>query len=696
MPTRPAALAALALMTAATTALAQSTRPTGDPVELIDRDVLFGNPERSAVRISPDGKRIAYAAPVEGVMNLWVAPVDDLGAAEPITNDRGRGITQYFWAYTNDHVVYSQDDGGNENYNVYAIDLETGETTAIDKDEAVRAEVTGVSDATPTKILVGLNRRNPQFHDLYVVDLETGEKTLHFEHPGQVEGKMVAGLTTDEQYDVRFATAFDDDGGMVIFKNTGGEDAPATRPAASFERYEKVEFEDSATSGIGGFTKDADVFYMADSAGRDTAALFEVNLKTGEKTLIAEDDLADVGDALTDPKTGRVQAVGFDYERAEWIVVDDAVKADVEFLSERSGDADWGVTSRTQDDSTWLVYFSPSDGPVTYYLYDRGGKGLTELFTNNPRLEGLPLQKMFTAVIEARDGLPMVSYLTLPPGVEVEMNADGVPVPSEPVPAVLYVHGGPWARDSYGYNPVHQWLANRGYAVLSPNFRGSTGFGKNHVNAGNKEWGRKMQDDLTDATKWMIDNGIAQEDKVAIMGGSYGGYATLAGVTLTPDLYAAGVSIVGPSNIKTLLQTIPPYWAPAMKLFTTRVGDPADPADSAMLDEVSPLNQIDAIKVPLLIGQGANDPRVKQSESDQIVEAMQQKGIPVTYVLYPDEGHGFVRPPNRLSFFGVSEAFLAENLGGRYQPLEDDLEGSSIEVPAGAEDVPGLGPALEQ
>ena len=687
-----AAAAPLAMSASAQDPAMSADTKTDGPVQLIDRDVLFGNPERAAVRLSPDGKYLSYSAPLDGVLNLWVAPVDDLAAAEPVTSDKGRGITNYFWAYTNQHLVYLQDDNGNENFNLYLVDLESGETRPLDKDAEVRAEVAGVSEKTPETILVGLNRRTPVFHDLFEINLVTGEKTMVFEHPGQVDGKMVAGLTTDEDYNVRFATAFNDDGGMVIYENTawnkGGSDA-TSRPA-EFSEYDQIKFEDSLGSGMGGFTKDGKTLYKISSADRDTAAVYAVDVETGEETLVAENDQADASGTLTDPKTGKVQAVGFEYERDEWQVVDDAIAGDVEFLNEFAGDADWAVTSRTLDDGQWIVVVSPSDGPAMYYLYDRENKLMRGLFSNNPKLEGLPLQKMQSVVIEARDGLPLVSYLTLPAGVET-IEKDGLTVPAQPVPAVLVVHGGPWARDSYGYDAMHQWLANRGYAVLSPNFRGSTGLGKNHVNAGNKQWGLAMQDDLTDSVKWMVDHGIAQEDKVAIMGGSYGGYATLAGVTLTPDVYAVGVDIVGPSNIKTLLETIPPYWAPAMKLFTTRVGDPNDPADRELLDAASPLNHIDAIKVPLLIGQGANDPRVKQSESDQIVKAMEEKGIPVTYVLYPDEGHGFVRPENRMSFFGVSEAFLAEHLGGRYQPLgEGDFENSSIQVPAGAGGVPGL------
>jgi dipeptidyl aminopeptidase/acylaminoacyl peptidase len=656
---------------------------------LIERDVLFGNPERAAVRLSPDGKTLSYSAPLDGVMNLWVAPIDDVAAAKAVTADTGRGITNYFWAYTNRHLVYLQDDGGNENNNLYVVDLDTGETRPLDVDENVRAQISGVSKDKPTTILVGLNRRSPMFHDLYTVDLESGEQTLHFAHPGMIDGRMVAGLTTDPDYAVRFATVFNNDGGLTVFQADDADEG------VDWQDYETIAFEDSLGSGLAGFTDDGQTLYAISSKGRDTAALYAIDPDSDERTLLAADERADVGGSLSDPQTGQVQAVSFNYDKPRWEILDDAVAPDVAYLDDLAGNAEWGVTSRTLDDATWMVYVSPSDGPTQYYLYDRSGESpqATPLFTNNPKLEGLDLRPMTPVVIEARDGLEMVSYLTLPAGVE--MGDDGT-VTGDPVPAVLVVHGGPWARDSYGYNPLHQWLANRGYAVLSPNFRGSTGFGKSHVNAGNKEWGQAMQDDLTDAKAWLVEQGIAEPDKVAIMGGSYGGYAALAGVTLTPDEYALGVSIVGPSNIKTLLSTIPPYWAPAIKLFHTRVGNPADEADSEMLDAVSPLNHIDKIAVPLLIGQGANDPRVKQSESDQIVEAMQEKGIPVTYVLYPDEGHGFARPENRLSFFGVTEAFLAEHLGGRFQPLgESDVEGSSITVPTGGDGVPGLAEVLE-
>ena len=709
MHKRLVSLTLAAAVSVGSAAFAANNHLSAQEPELIPREVIFGNPDHAAVKISPDGKHLSWAAPVDGVMNLWVAPADTPEEAKAITADKGRGITQYFWSYDNQHILYLQDKGGNENFSLFAVDLESGQTRSLVEDNKVRVEVEGVSDKHPGKVVVALNDRVPAFHDLYIMDIASGKRELLVQHPRDIEGNIVAGFVTDDDYKVRFAVAYSNDGGMVIYENTQPD---ATLPKAGegqspWKEFRKVAFEDSLGTSLVGFAKDNTTVYFADSAGRDTTALYTLNLKTGERKLMAENDKADLGGALVHPTEKNIQAVAFNYERSQWQVLDKSIAPDIAKLDEMAGEGEWSVTSRSLDDTRWIVAIAASNSPVRYHLYHRnpgrtseGGNGkFTYLFTNNARLEELAekglLQEMHPVVIKARDGLPLVSYLTLPTGIDTK-DAGGTPVPVQAVPMVLLVHGGPWGRDGYGYNPMHQWLANRGYAVLSVNFRASTGFGKNHVNSGNLEWGKSMQNDLTDGVQWAIDNGIAQKDKVAIMGGSYGGYATLAGLTLTPELYAAGVDIVGPSNIITLLQTIPPYWEPAKKLFYTRVGDPTTEEGKALLTAASPLTHVEKIKAPLLIGQGANDPRVKQSESDQIVKAMQAKDIPVTYVLYPDEGHGFLRPPNRMSFYGVSEAFLAEHLGGRYQPLsEDDFEGSTIQVPAGAEGVPGLKPVLD-
>jgi dipeptidyl aminopeptidase/acylaminoacyl peptidase len=408
-------------------------------------------------------------------------------------------------------------------------------------------------------------------------------------------------------------------------------------------------------------------------------------LTHGKQTVLSEDPRADVSDTLIHPTEKHVQAVAFTYERKHWQILDLTLTHDMAYLRSVSG-GDIEITSRTLDDRVWIVAYVLDNGPIRYYRYDRDTRQAHFLFTNRQALEGLTLAHMHAVVIPSRDGMHLVSYYTLPVGCGSKDDHR----PATPLPMVLLVHGGPWARDTWGYDPLHQWLANRGYAVLSVNFRGSTGLGKAFINAANREWGTRMHDDLLDAVEWATQQGIADADRIAIMGGSYGGYATLAGLTFTPDTFACGVDIVGPSNLVTLLESIPPYWQPQIELFATRVGDHRTDEGRAFLTERSPLRYADRIQRPLLIGQGANDPRVKQPESDQIVDAMQANDIPVTYALYPDEGHGFARPENSLSFYAIAEAFLAACLGGGYEPIGDDFRGSSLTVPVGAEHVPGL------
>ena len=429
-----------------------------------------------------------------------------------------------------------------------------------------------------------------------------------------------------------------------------------------------IGMEDTLTTQPFGFTRDGRSLFMMDSSDRNTAAAMKVPATADgmeKRELIFASDRADVSDAMFNPVTGEIEAVATEYLRTEWTIIDPAVKKDLDALRELDG-GDLNVSSRSLDDRAWIVTSVQDDGPVQYYHWDRDAQQGTHLFSSRPDLESYTLHTMRPVEIPARDGLTLPSYLTLPyrPNNEV-------------VPMVLFVHGGPWARDTWGFNPYHQWLANRGYAVLSVNFRGSTGFGKDFINAGNLEWYGKMQDDLVDAVEWAIGQGYADRERVAIMGGSYGGYAVLAGLTRDPELFTCGVNIVGVSHVRTLLETIPPYWAPMMRFFETRVGALSDPE---YLDSISPLTHVDRIRRPLLIGQGANDPRVKISESDQIVAAMNEREIPVTYVVFPDEGHGFARPTNNMAFNAVTEVFLAEHLGGRHQPIEDDLTKSTAQV----------------
>ncbi|VVB87831.1 Acylamino-acid-releasing enzyme [uncultured archaeon] len=595
---------------------------------LIPRKVLFDNPDKAAPQISPDGRRFSYLAPVSGVLNVWVASADNPASAKPVTNDTGRGIRIYFWAYTGRHILYLQDRNGDENWRVYSVDLDTGLNRDLTPLEGVNAQIQEVSFKFPGEILVGLNDRNPQFHDIYRINIGTGEKELLQGNDGFME------FVTDDNYSIRFAMRFTSKGENEILKPAGN---------GSWEPFAKIAMEDTLTTFPTGFDKTGRILYMVDSRSRDTAALTAINLETGNQTMIAQDTQADFSDALIHPTEKNIQAAAFTYERKQWKVLDQSIDKDLAYLRNIS-EGDMEVVSRTLDDKYWIIAYEIDNGPVRFYRYDREKNEASFLFTNRKSLEGLPLARMHPVIIKARDGLDLVSYLTLPPGTEFNVKA----LPGKPLPIVLYVHGGPWARDEWGYDPYHQWLANRGYAVLSVNFRGSTGFGKKFLNAGNMEWAGKMHNDIIDAAQWAVNEGIADQKRIAIMGGSYGGYATLVGMTFTPDQFACGVDIVGPSNLITLLNTIPPYWVPEIEQFKKRVGDHTTGEGRAFLKERSPLSYADRIKKPLLIGQGANDPRVKQNESEQIVRAMQAKNIPVTYVLYPDEGHGFVRPENRM------------------------------------------------
>ncbi len=646
-------------------------------VPLIPRKKLFGNPDKTSPRLSPDGAHLAYLAPVSGVLNVWVGPPDNVSAAKPITQDKKRGIRIFFWAYDNQHIVYLQDQEGDENWHVYAVNLADGKTRDLTPLEKVAAQISAVSDRVPDVMLISLNDRDPELHDVYRVNIATGERQLV-----EKNTQGFTGYLFDDDLRVRFAMESRPDGSEALLEPDG---------SGGWKDFMTIPKVDTVTTSPSGFDKSGQILYFIDSRDRDTGALTAIDLKSGEQKTLAEDPHSDVEGVMSHPTENTIQAVAFNYRRKEWKVFDPGVQADLDFLATVSrGEIE--VPSRTLDDKTWIVAFLADNGPTRYFLYDRAEKKATPLFVNRPELEGLPLVEMHDVVIKARDGLELVSYLSLPKGTDPDHDGR----PSEPLPLVLNVHGGPWARDDWSFDPEHQLWANRGYAVLSVNFRGSTGLGKSFVNAGDREWAGKMHTDLLDAVDWAVQQGIADAKRIAITGGSYGGYATLVGLTMTPDVFACGIDIVGPSNIVTLLATIPPYWKPQIQLFKDRVGDFSTDEGRAFLESRSPLNFVDKIARPLLIAQGANDQRVKKSEPDQIVKAMQEKHIPVTYVVYPDEGHGFARPENRLSFYAVSEAFLAEHLGGRYEPIGTAFEDSTITVPAGAADVPGLPGALEK
>ena len=675
MNTRMPLLACVAALAAALLALALPVQ-AAEQDRLIPRKDIFGNPTRTLPAISPDGRNIAYIAPRDGVLNVFVAPRDDIAAAKPITADKKRGIRGFFWAQNSKQLIYTQDEGGDENWRIHVVDIATAQDTIISPAGKVQGQLIATSVTRPDEILIGINDRDPQNHDVYRHNLKTGEQSLLLRND---DGYNT--FVADDSLALRVAAKQTPGGGLEVFKRD---------PAGKMTSLTRISPEDALTTQFVGFDVAGTTLYALDSRGRDKAALVTIDVDTGAPKVLAESAKADVSDTLTHPATGKVQAIHIDYLRDEWQAIDPAIKTDIDFINTHARGR-WKVTSRSQDDVRWTVQVDRVTEPVAFWLYDRGAKQFTKLFTARPNLEGAPLSLMSPVEIKARDGLTLVSYLTLPRGAD----PGGSGKPSGPLPMVLYVHGGPWARDSFGYNPTHQWLANRGYAVLSVNYRGSTGFGKKFVNVADMQFAGTMHDDLIDAVKWAVDNGIAQKDKVAIMGGSYGGYATLVGMTFTPDTFACGVDIVGPSNLVTLIESFPPYWQPFMEVsWYKHVGDPRTEDGKKFLLTRSPITKVDQIKRPLLIGQGANDPRVTRKESDQIVAAMNARKIPVTYAIYADEGHGFARPENRISFYAIADNFLSTCLGGRAEPIGDDAKGAALTVPDGAGNVPGLKDAL--
>lgn len=630
--------------------------PTTPDVPLIPRAHLFGNPQRTNVHISPDGRFLSWLAPVAGVMNVWVAPLDDLARARAVTHDTARGIPFHSWTYDG-HIVYQQDVEGNENFHVNVIDLDTGSVRNLTPFKDVTVWIERVSKVIRDRILVAMNRRDPKFFDLYTLNVTTGELTLVEENPG------FARFITDRQYRVHYASRVMSDGAWELLRRDS---------AGAWTQWSTFPAEDARTSGPRHLNGDGTALFLFDSRGRNTAALTRIDLASGTTEEVASDPRVDLFDFILDPETLEPLAYCLNVERPTYVALSPAIEHDLAFLN-GAALGDWRLGGRTEDNRLWIVNAVSDVRPATSYLYDRHNRSLRTLFEHRPELAAAPLVPMQPVTIRSRDGFELISYFTRPKGAQ------------QPGPLVLLVHGGPWGRDTFGFDADHQWLANRGYSVLSVNFRGSVGFGKRFVNAGDGEWGRRMDDDLLDAVAWAIEQGVAQPARIAIMGTSYGGYAVLSAITRNPEVYACGVAIVGPSNLETLVATFPPYWESVRTEIIRAIGDPATEAGRALLRERSPVHRADRIRRPLLIGQGANDPRVKRAESDQMVEAMKANGIPVTYVLYPDEGHGFARPENSISFNAITEAFLERHLGGRAEPMRQaDWNGSTAQILEGA------------
>jgi len=608
--------------------------------ELIPRSVLFGNPERADPQVSPDGKKLAFLAPLDGVLNVWVGALEG-EEFRPVTHDTDRGVRVYFWAQDGEHVLYLQDVGGDENWRLHKVRLADEVVEDLTPFENVQVQIVARDKRHRDELLLAINKNDARFHDVYHLDLTTNALTIVAENPGDV-----LAWVADADFAVR--------GALTATENGGSELRVRDTPADEWRLLLTWNPEDALTSGPLGFTLDGRSLYLTDSRDANAGRLARLELSSERTEVIAEDPLYDVSDVVVHPDTREIQLVAFTRARREWLVLDAALQDDIAAI-EALSPGEFAIHSRSDDDDTWIVECVEDRHPVAYHAYDRTSRTARLLFCTRPDLARYTLAAMKPVSFQTRDGLTIHGYLTLPVGVAAER-----------LPLVLDVHGGPWHRDVWGYDPEAQWLANRGYACLQVNFRGSTGYGKAFLNAGNREWGGRMHDDLVDGLRWAVDEGIADPERVAIYGGSYGGYAALVGATFTPDLFTCAVDIVGPSNLITFINTIPPYWTSYLAMLHDRVGDPA--TDSALLTARSPLTHVDRIAIPLLIAQGANDPRVKQAESEQIVGVMIEKGIDHEYLLFPDEGHGFVKPENRLKFYGAAERFLAKHLGGRYEP----------------------------
>jgi dipeptidyl aminopeptidase/acylaminoacyl peptidase len=625
-------------------------KKTGLP-PLIDRELIFGNPEIAAARLSPDGKYLAFLKPWKDTRNVWVKGVDQpFSAARLLTTETKRPIAAYFWTRDGKYILYVKDNDGDENFNVYSVDPASQASPGADAPQSrdltglkgVRVEIFDVPKKNPDVVYIGINDRDKAWHDLYQLKISTGEKTLLHKNTERI---------TDWLFDLdghaRIAARASENGDTEILRVD--KDALSKVYSCSvFETCQPIRFQ-----------KDGKRFYLETNKGdADLSSLVLFDPATSKTESVESDPLkhVDFGGADFSEATDELVETSYIDEKERRYFRDKAFEADYKWLQAKLPGEEIDMPSRTLDEHLWLVIAHSDTDPGEAYLFDRKTHKLTEQYRLREKLPREALAHMTAVHYKSSDGLQIPAYLTLPKGV-----------PAKNLPTMIVPHGGPWARDLWGFDGLAQFLANRGYAVLMPNFRGSTGYGKKFLNAGNHEWGRKMQDDVTWGAKYLVSEGIADPKKLGIMGGSYGGYATLAGVTFTPDLYAAAVDIVGPSNLITLLESIPPYWESIRKVFTERMGDPNTPEGKALLQERSPLHQADKIKTPLLVAQGANDPRVNRREAEQIVIALRDRGFPVEYLLAPDEGHGFARPVNNMALYMEAEKFLAKNLGGRYQ-----------------------------
>lgn len=600
---------------------------------------FFGNPERAGYQVSPDGKTLSFMAPFERRRNLHVValPADgsapDFAKAKRLTSETARDIAGYFWK-GDGHILYVKDFGGDENYHVVSVDVKSGEVKDLTPMAKIQASIVDDLRNDPHHVLVQHNQRIPQVFDVYKINVKTGQSTRVAENPGNITGWV-----TDHTGSVRVATTTDGVNSSLLYRATEKD---------AFKTVVTTDFR--TTVGPMFFTFDNKNLYAMSNRDRDKTALVILDPATGKETKpLFEHPEVDLGGAEYSRKRKVLTAVGFETWKSQRHYFDEATKALYGKLEKQLPGMDVAVISENLAEDTFIVASYSDRTPGVRYLYHAKTDKLVKLGDHNPRINPADMATMKPVTYTSRDGLKINGYLTLPAGREAKN-----------LPVIVNPHGGPWARDSWGYNPEIQFLANRGFAVFQMNFRGSTGYGRAFWEKSFKQWGKTMQDDITDGVQWLIKEGIADPKRVGIYGGSYGGYATLAGVTYTPDLYAAAVDYVGVANLFTFMKTIPPYWAPFLKMMHEMVGDPEK--DKDLMTASSPVFHVDKIKTPLFVAQGANDPRVNKNESDQMVEALKKRGIEVQYMVKDNEGHGFHNEENRYDFYGAMEGFFTKHL----------------------------------
>lgn len=633
-------------------------------VKLIPREVLFRPPAKGWPKLAPDGKRLAFlAADERGVTNVWVQPASG-GEATQLTRER-RPVWDYEWSGDGSQILFLQDNDGDELTHVFAADLTSGNVRDLTPFRGVRAQSFHVSPKHPNDVLVEINLRDRKVFDIHRVNLANGAIALEAKNPGDV-----LSWKTDNDFVIRAATAFLPDGTAVV-RVRDGVNAP-WRDVVRMP-FERTPFMAQIAGGslIAGFAPDNKSLFIASALKSDTARIERIDLQTGETLeVLVSHPKSDPGDVkpevLVHPTTGALQAAGFQYLTPEWRFLDAKMAEDVERIEKETGRGFVEITSRSADDQRWIVAAVSASMPDVFYSYDRATKKLTMLFDEGEALRGYAMAEVKPVLIKARDGRELVSYLTLPPGV-----------PSKNLPLVLNVHGGPWDRDRYFFNPENQFLANRGYAVLQVNHRGSTGLGLDYYNSGNNQMGRGMVDDLFDGIRWAVKEGIADPKRLVAYGGSMGAYHILRAVAREPETFSCAVNLVGVTEIRTALDAFPPYWVAARVRWSRRIGPVM--TDDAFNRSISPLYEVDRIKVPMLAAAGANDPRARLEHIERFVKAMRDAKRDVTFVVYPDEGHGFARPENNMDFYGRVEQFLARCAGGRAEPFSK-VEGSTVEL----------------